>query len=134
MWPKFGFRKLEKWQWRQFVDMTSSSSFFWHSRVSLDNFSYWSKFYVYIVTGSGVTTIFIYKGLTRIPIIGNTLVWVLPNTWRLGWVMVTELSTNVCNILLLNAAKCQGVTCFTLSELLKAHSQVWDNFWQLKAL
>ena len=47
-------------------------------------FSYWPKFYVNIITGSGVVTIFFYKELSRIPEIGNTLAWVLPNIWRLG--------------------------------------------------
>ena len=36
------------------------------------NFSYWSKFDVNIITGSGVMTISIYKGLTRNPEIGST--------------------------------------------------------------
>ena len=35
--------------------------------LSLVNFSYWSKFYVNIITGLGVMTIFFIKGLTRNP-------------------------------------------------------------------
>ena len=35
-------------------------------------FSYWSKFHVIIITGSGNMTILFYKGLTRNPEIGNT--------------------------------------------------------------
>ena len=35
-------------------------------------------------SGAGVITIFVYKGLTRSPGIGNTPVLVLPNIWRLG--------------------------------------------------
>ena len=46
------------------------SAFF--SQVSLFKFSYWSKFYVNIITGSGVKTNFVYKGLTRNLKIGNT--------------------------------------------------------------
>ena len=42
--------------------------------VSLITFSYWSKSHVNIITGSGIMTIFFYKGLTRNPKIGNTLV------------------------------------------------------------
>ena len=34
--------------------------------------SYWSKFHVNNITGSGVMTIFFCKGLTRNPEIGNT--------------------------------------------------------------
>ena len=44
------------------------------SFVSLVKFSYWSKFHVNIITGSGIIRIFFYKGLTRNPEIGNTLV------------------------------------------------------------
>ena len=38
----------------------------WGWRVSLLNFSYWFKFHVNIITGSGVKTIFVYKGWTEI--------------------------------------------------------------------
>ena len=81
--------------------------FFWRCFVSLVKFSYWSKFHVNIITGSGIMTIFFYKGLTRNPEIGNTPVWVLPNIWRLGWVMDTKFDTNVSNRMLLNVAKFQ---------------------------
>ena len=40
--------------------------------------------------------------------IANTTVWVLPNIWRLGWVMDTKFSMNVSNRMSLNAAKFQG--------------------------
>ena len=52
-------------------------------------------------------TIFFYKELTKNPEIGNTLVWVLPNIWRLGQVRDTKFATNVSSEKLLNAAKCQ---------------------------
>ena len=80
---------------------------FWRGFVSLVKFSYWSKFHVNIITGSGVTTIFFYKGLTRNPEIGNTPVLVLPNMWRLGQVRDTKFGANVSNKMLLHAAKCQ---------------------------
>ena len=86
--------------------------FFWRCFVSLVKFSYWSKFHVNIITGSGVMTIFFYKGLTRNPEIGNTPVWVLPNIWRLGRVRNTKFGTNVSNKMLLNAAKCQGCSFY----------------------
>ena len=69
--------------------------FFWRCFVSLVKFSYWSKFHVNIVTGSGIMTILFYKRLTKNPEIGNTPVWVLPNIWRRGWVMDTKFGTNV---------------------------------------
>ena len=81
---------------------------FWRCFISLVTVSYWSKFYVNIVTGSGIMTIFFYMGLTRNIEIGNTPIWVLPIIWRLGRVMDTEFGTNLSNKMLLNAAKFQG--------------------------
>ena len=81
--------------------------FFWRCFVSLVKFSYWSKFHVNIMTGSGIMTIFLFKGLTRNPEIVNTPVWLLPNIWRLGRVMNTKFGTNISNRMLLNAAKFQ---------------------------
>ena len=52
--------------------------------VSLVNFSYWSKFHVIIITGSGVMAIYFYKGLTRNLEIRYTPLGVFPNIWRLG--------------------------------------------------
>ena len=68
---------------------------FWRVLFLLSFFSYWSKFYVNIVIGSGIITIFFYKGLTRIPEIGITPFWGLPNISRLGRVMDTKFGTNV---------------------------------------
>ena len=82
--------------------------FFWSCFISLIKFSYWSKIHVNIITGSGIMTIFFYKGLSRNLEIGNTLVWVLPNIWRLERVMNTTFGTNVSNRMLLNVAKFQG--------------------------
>ena len=92
----------------QFPNVTSSSSFFWRCFVSLVEFSYWSKCYVSIITGSGVMIIFFYKGLTRNPEISNTPVWLFPKIWRLGRVRDTRFSTNVSNKMLKNPAKCNG--------------------------
>ena len=39
----------------------------------------------------------------RIPEIGNTPIWVLPNIWRLGQAMDTTFGRNVCNSMLVNA-------------------------------
>ena len=71
--------------------------------------------------GFGVKAIFVYKGLTRNPEIGNTHVCVLPNTWRLGGVRDTKFGTKVSNKMLLSAAKC--ITTFTVSELLRKNKQ-----------
>ena len=80
--------------------------FFWRCRVSLVKFSCWSTFHVNIMTGSGVMTIFIHKGLARNSEICNTPIWVLPNICRLGW------ATNAYNKMLLNAAKFQGYSFY----------------------
>ena len=63
-----------------------------------------------------------YKGLSRDPQIGNTLVWVLPNIWRLGPLRDTKFETNFSNEMLLNVAKYQGYD-FTVSELLRENQQ-----------
>ena len=67
-----------------------------------------------ISSGSGVVTIFFYKGLTRNQEIKNTTIWVLPNIWRLGWVRDTKFGTSVSNELSLNAEKWQDYSfyCF----------------------
>ena len=82
--------------------------FFWRCFDSLMKFSYGSKFHVNIITGSGVTTIPFYKGLTGNPEIRNTPVWVLPNLLRLGQVGDIKFGTNISNKMLLNAAEYQG--------------------------
>ena len=85
---------------------------FWRGFVSLAKFSYWSKFHVNTITGSGIMTIFFYKGFTRNREIGNTPVWVLPNIWRLERVMGTKFGTNVSSRMLLNVAKFQGYSFY----------------------
>ena len=94
----------------QSSDMPSSSNFFDVIFFLLS--SYWSKFYVNIITGSGVMTISFYKGLTRNPEIGNTPVWVLPNTRRLGLVRNAKFGANVSTKMLLNPAKYQGYSFY----------------------
>ena len=116
--PESGFQTTPKWpsiqkltMTSQFSDMTSTSIFL-YCFVSLFKFSYWSQFHVSIITGSGIMTLFFYKGLTRNPKIGNTPVWVLPNIWRLGGVTDTKCGANLSNRMLLNAAKFQGYSFY----------------------
>ena len=73
-----------------FADMTSLSNFLNVVCFVFFNFSYWSKFHANIVTGSGVMTIYFYKGLTKNPEIGNPRV--LPNIWRIRRVRDTKFS------------------------------------------
>ena len=98
----------------QFSNMMSSS-IFWHCFVSLVKFSYWSKFHVNFITGSGVLAIFFYKGLTRNLEIGNTLVWVCPISGDWGKKGIPNLAGKICYWMLQNAR----ITAFTISELLR---------------
>ena len=91
---------------------------FWHCFVSLVKFSFWFKIHVNIITGLGVTTIFLYKGLTRNLEIRNTPIWVFPNIWRLAQFSHTKFGTHVSKKyywMLRNAR----VIDFTVSELLR---------------
>ena len=65
-----------------------------------------------MITGSGVLTIFFYKGFTRNLEIGNITVWVLPNIWRLGWFRNIKNGTNTSNKMLLNTTKYQGYSFY----------------------
>ena len=90
--------------------------FIWCCFVSLVKFSYWPKFDANIITSSGIMKIFFNKGLTRNPEIGNTLVWVLPNIWRLEQDMGTKFVSLIqCHWMLQNST----VTAFTAFELLR---------------
>ena len=60
-------------------------------------FSYLSKFYANIVTGSGVMTIYFIWNFTRNPEIENTLAWVLSSIWRLERVRNTKFDMIVSN-------------------------------------
>ena len=102
-WPKL--RKMTMTS--QFSDMTSSSNFFWRCFVSFVKFSYSSNFHVNIITGSGVITIFFYKGFTR-----NRKYPRLSFAQYLEQIMDTKFGTNVSNKILLNAAIFQGYSYY----------------------
>ena len=103
---------IRKRQWRYKLSTWLHVQFVWVSPVFLVKFSYWSNFDVNIMTGSGVKTILTYKGLTGIPEIWNSPVWVVPNVLWLEnispIVRHTKFGTNVSNKKLLNAGKFQG--------------------------
>ena len=99
----------------QLPDMMASSIFFDVAVFLLPS----------LVTGSRVMTIFLNKGLTRNPEIGNTSIWVLLNTWRLGWVRDIKLGRNVSNKMLLNTAKCQGNSFYCLWFIKGRPTEVW---------
>ena len=89
-------RKLKKYQWRQNF-LAWRHQLFRRCFVSLVRFSYWFKFHISIITGSGIMTISFYKGLTRNLEIWNNHVWVLSNIWRLGQDRNTKFDRNVSN-------------------------------------
>ena len=99
--------KLEKWQPHHNLPTWSYHQIFWRCFISLVKFSYWFKFHVNSFIGSRVLTISYYKGLTRNPEIGNTLVWILPNIWRMGKVRDTKFCRSISNQMLLNTTKYQ---------------------------
>ena len=117
--PESGIRIAPNWPkvWKMTMTSQWRHNFFWSCFVSLVSFSYWSKFHVNIITGSGITTIFFEKGLTRNPDIGKAHVGVFPNIWRLGQVMDTKFGTNVSNKMLLNAAKFQGYSFYRFWDI-----------------
>ena len=117
MRPEFSFRLAE-------LSINSKNgndvTIFWHdvivifrrSFVSLFKFSYWFKFHFKIITGSGFMTIFSFLHWAQNLDIGNTLVWFLPNNWRLRWVKDIRLDKNVSREMLQYAAKCQGYSFY----------------------
>ena len=130
MWPESGFWIAPSWSQigkititSQFGNMKPLSIFFWHCFVSLVRFSYWSKFHVNIITGSGVMTVLFYKGLTRNPEIRITLISVFPNIWRLGSVRDTKFCTNVSNGM--DVVKCQGYSFYHF-WVIKGKPTVWS--------
>ena len=70
----------------------TSTSIFWHRFVSLVKFSYWSKFRVNIITGSGIMTIFFYEGLTRNPEIRKTTSEFCPISRDWGELLIPNLA------------------------------------------
>ena len=113
--------------WKNINDVTifrhdAIVKFFWNCFVFLVKFSYWYKFHVNIITGSGVMTIYLYRGLTRNPEIGNTPVCILPNIWRMGKLEIPNLARTSlikCYWMLQNAR----IIAFTVSELLRENQQ-----------
>ena len=84
--------------------------FFWRF-ASLVKFSYWSKFHVNIITGSGVMTISFYKGFFITEIRRSKIppsdFYSISGDW--GEQGIPSL---VSNKVLLNAAKCQGYSFY----------------------
>ena len=118
-----GFQIAPNWPWSRKMTMPSqfaaitSSSIFWRCFVSLVKFSYWPKFHVNIITGSGLWHFFS-QGIDQKPgnrkYPGQSFVQYLET----GWVRDIKLSTDISNEILLNTTKCQGY--------------ILDYFWVIK--
>ena len=116
MRPESDFRLAVNWKnsnditifWHDVIVKT-----FWRCFVFLVKFSYWSKFHVNIITGSGVITISFYKGLTRNPEIENP-VW-------------------VSNKMLLNAEKCLGYSFYHFWKKKGGRGKIKLPFSQIRA-
>ena len=89
--------------------------FFWLCFVSLVKFSYWYKFHVNIITGSGVMIILFYEGLTEIRKSKTPLSEFYPiSMWRLRQIRDTKIYTDVCNEMLLNTTNYEGYSFYGL--------------------
>ena len=105
--------------WRHYLIFLQSS------RVSLVNFSYWSKFHVNIITGSQIMTIFVCMRLTRNPEIRNTFAWFLLSIWRPSWVRDTNFPTNVSKV-----TKCSKMSRVQRFWVIKRKSTGWtEKYW-----
>ena len=106
----------------QSANMTSFS-IFWRCFVSFVKFSYCSKFYSNIITDSGVTVIFFYKGLTRDSEIGKNpseFCSIYGDWGKLQIPSLVRMSLIKCYWILQNSR----VIAFTVSELLR-ENQEW---------
>ena len=89
--------------------------FFWLCFVSLVKFSYWYKFHVNIITGSGVMIILFYEGLKEIRKSKTPLSEFYPiSMWRLRQIRDTKIYTDVCNEMLLNTTNYEGYSFYGL--------------------
>ena len=131
-WSRLEIR-LNTFRWstipqKQFIIIIiiiTSSSNFWCCHASLVKFIYWYKFHVNIMTGSGIMTIFVYKGLIRNPEIRNTLSWDLPNICRLGQVRNIKFGTNAFHKKSLNAAKWHSYSFYSCWVIKGNPTWVW---------
>ena len=84
---------------------------------------------------------FFYNGLIRNPEIGNTLVWVLPNIWRLGRVMDTKFGMSLTECYWMLQHSRLTVFANKITPLpsptspprlgLKSNSRKYVNFWYI---
>ena len=98
-------RKLEKWQWRHNLLTWRHRQFFDVILLLLSSLVSGPSF---MGISSMVLELWQFTFIRDWPEIGNTLVWVLLDIWRLGRVRDPKLCKDVSDEMLLNVAKCQG--------------------------
>ena len=123
-WPKIWKETMTS----QFSDMTSNVRFF---DVLLFVLSRLVTDPSFMSISSLVLELWQYYFIRDWPEIGNTPVWVLPNIWRLDWVMDTTFVTNVSNRMLLNAAKFQGYSVYHFWVIKGKPTEGNLNWWTL---
>ena len=101
-------RKLGNWQWYEKLPTWRYLQAFLTLFSFLVRFSYWPRFHVNIIIGSGIMATSFYERLTKNPKVKNTPAWNLFNIWTLRWLRDAKFGKNVSNKILLNAAKYQG--------------------------
>ena len=96
--------------------------FFGPCLVSLVGYSYWSKFHVNIITGSGIMKIFFYKGLNTNREVGDTPEFCLISwDWCELWIPNLAGMSPIKYYRMLHIS---SVTAFTVFELLR-ENQLW---------
>ena len=123
--PEYGLRTAPNWSkirkktmTSQFSDMKSSSIFYWHCFVSFVKFSYWSKFHVNIINGSGIMTISFIRDWPEIrkSEIPPSEFFPISEDWGGLWMPnLARMSVIECYWMLQNFR----VTAFTVFELLR---------------
>ena len=99
----------------------------WRGFVSLVKFSHWSKFHVNIITGSGIMTIFFYKGLTRNPEIPPSEFCPISGDWGELWIPNLARMSLIEFYWMLQNSRVTAFTAFELRE-----NQLWGEGWVVK--
>ena len=120
-------QKSKKWQWCCYLSTRRHRQSFWRCFVSLDKFSYWSKFHVNIITDPGVMTIFCYKGwpeIRKLEIPPSEFFPISEDWGKLAIPNLARMSLMKCYWMLQNVK----VTAFIVSKLLRENQQGRQNY------
>ena len=98
---------MEKWRWRHNLPTQRNCLFFNVAVFFLSSLVTGPSFMSMSLLDLKLRQFLFRRDLTRRPEIGNTPVWLLSNTWRLGQIRDTKFGLNIFNKKLLNDTKCQ---------------------------